>query len=47
MELGDATPPPPGGRETAVIFAEIVGAAELYASAGDEAAHEAIERCAE
>lgn len=34
-------------REAAVIFAELIGAAELYARAGDEAAHEAIERCAE
>jgi class 3 adenylate cyclase len=35
------------GRETAVIFAELIGAAELYAHAGDAAAHEAIAACAE
>jgi len=34
-------------RETAVIFAELIGAAELYARAGDAAAHEVIARCAE
>jgi adenylate cyclase len=34
-------------RETAVIFAELIGAAELYARAGDAAAHEAIGRCME
>jgi adenylate cyclase len=32
------------GRETAVIFAELIGAAELYARAGDAAAHETIGR---
>jgi len=35
------------GRETAVIFAELIGAAELYARAGDAAAHESISRCIE
>ncbi|HEU4923903.1 MAG TPA: hypothetical protein VFT23_12615, partial [Burkholderiales bacterium] len=30
------------GRPTAVIFAELIGAAELYAHANDAAAHEAI-----
>jgi adenylate cyclase len=35
------------GRETAVIFAELIGAAELYARVGDAAAHEAIARCVE
>lgn len=35
------------GRETAVIFAELIGAAELYAHAGDAAAHEAIAACVE
>lgn len=35
------------GRETAVIFAELIGAAELYARAGDAAAHEAIARSLE
>jgi len=35
------------GRDTAVIFAELIGAAELYAHAGDAAAHEAIAACAE
>ncbi len=34
------------GRETAVIFAELIGATELYARAGDTAAHEAIAGCA-
>ena len=36
------------GRDTAVIFAELIGAAELYAHAKDAAAaHEAIAACAE
>jgi len=35
------------GRDTAVIFAELIGAPELYAHAGDAAAHEAIAACAE
>ena len=35
------------GRETAVIFAELIGAAELYARAGDAAAQEAIARAFE
>jgi len=35
------------GRETAVIFAELIGSVELYARAGDAAAHEAIGRCME
>lgn len=35
------------GRDTAVIFAELIGAAELYGSAGDGAAQEAIARCIE
>lgn len=36
------------GRETAVIFAELIGAAELYAHAKDaDAAHEAISACVE
>ena len=33
------------GRETAVIFAELIGAAELYARAGDAPAQEVIARC--
>jgi adenylate cyclase len=37
----DSTPPP-ASREAAVIFAELVGAAELYARLGDAAAHDAI-----
>lgn len=32
------------GRETAVIFAELIGAAELYARAGDAAAQDAVAR---
>ena len=47
MNPGDTTPPPPRGRETAVIFAEVVGASELYARAGDATAHEMMERCTE
>src|SRR5918996_4306011 len=35
------------GNEAAVLFAELIGAAELYARAGDAAAHEAITRCVE
>jgi class 3 adenylate cyclase len=35
------------GRPTAVIFAELIGAAELYAHANDAAAHEAISACAD
>jgi adenylate cyclase len=35
------------GRETAVIFAELIGTAELYARAGDAAAQELIARCFE
>jgi len=35
------------GRETAVIFAELIGAAELYAREGDAAAHQAISHCVE
>jgi adenylate cyclase len=35
------------GREGAVIFAELIGTAELYASAGDGPAHEAITRSIE
>jgi len=35
------------GRETAVIFAELIGAAELSARAGAGAAHEAIAGCAQ
>ena len=30
------------GRESAVLFADLIGAQELYASAGDAPAHEAI-----
>jgi class 3 adenylate cyclase len=33
-------------RESAVLFAELLGAAELFARAGDAAAHEAITHCA-
>ena len=44
MDSGPDTTLP---RETAVIFAELIGAAELYARAGDAAAHAAIARCAE
>lgn len=32
-------------RETTVLFAAVIGAADLYAKAGDKAAHEAMERC--
>jgi adenylate cyclase len=35
------------GRDSAILFAELIGAAELYARAGDAAAHEAIARCAD
>jgi len=35
------------GRETAVIFAELIGATELYARAGDAAATQSIAGCAE
>jgi len=35
------------GRQTAVLFAELIGATELYARVGDEAAHDAITRCIE
>src|SRR5688572_11310057 len=42
----DSTPPP-ASREAAVIFAELVGAAELYARLGDAAAHDAIAPCVE
>lgn len=35
------------GRQRAVIFAELIGAAELYARVGDTGAHEAISRCIE
>ena len=34
------------GRDRAIVFAELIGAAELYARIGDTAAHEAISRCA-
>jgi adenylate cyclase len=34
------------GRNNAVLFAELIGAAELYASAGAAGAHEAIAHCA-
>ncbi|HYI86468.1 MAG TPA: adenylate/guanylate cyclase domain-containing protein [Burkholderiales bacterium] len=42
----DSTPPPPN-REAAVMFAELVGAAELYARLGDAVAHDAIAPCVE
>jgi adenylate cyclase len=42
----DSTPPP-ASREAAVMFAELVGAAELYARLGDTAAHDAIAPCVE
>ena len=32
-------------RETTVLFAAIIGGADLYAKAGDKSAHEAMERC--
>ena len=32
-------------RETTVLFAAIIGRAELYAKAGDQAGYEAMERC--
>jgi adenylate cyclase len=32
-------------RETTVLFAVVIGRGDLYAKAGDKAAHEAIERC--
>jgi len=35
------------GRQTAVLFAELIGATELYARVGDAAAHDAITRCIE
>jgi len=35
------------GRQTAVLFAELIGATELYARVGDDAAHDAITRCIE
>jgi adenylate cyclase len=34
------------GRDQAVVFAEMLGAAELYAQSGDEAAHEELARSA-
>ena len=34
------------GRENAVLFAELLGAAELFARAGDAAASEALAQCA-
>ena len=40
----DSTPPP-ANREAAVIFAELVGATELYARLGDAAGHDAIAPC--
>lgn len=35
----------PSNRSTTVLFAGVLGAAELYAAAGDAAAHEAVARC--
>lgn len=32
-------------RETTVLFAAVIGGADLYAKAGDKAGHEAMERC--
>jgi len=32
-------------RETTVLFAAVIGRADLYAAAGDKAAHEVMERC--
>jgi adenylate cyclase len=32
-------------RETTVLFAAVIGSGELYAKVGDDAAHEAMERC--
>ena len=32
-------------RETTVLFAAIIGAADMREKAGDKAAHEALERC--
>ncbi len=32
-------------RETTVLFARVIGTADLYAAAGDAAAHDAITRC--
>src|SRR5215216_7405157 len=32
-------------RETTVLFAAIIGAAELQAKAGEKAGHDAMERC--
>jgi class 3 adenylate cyclase len=32
-------------RETTVLFAAVIGAADLYAKAGEKAGHEAMERC--
>src|SRR5262245_13218876 len=34
-------------RESAVLFAELIGTAELYAQAGDTLAHETISKCAQ
>jgi adenylate cyclase len=44
---GETTDPGQPSRETAVIFAELIGAAELYAKAGDAAGQEALQRCAD
>jgi flavin-binding protein dodecin len=44
---GETTDPGQPARETAVIFAELLGAPELYALAGDAAGQEAIQTCAD
>ena len=45
MEPMEEAVPPEPPRQAAVMFAELIGAAELYASAGDEAAHATITPC--
>ena len=45
MEPMEEALPPEPPRQAAVMFAELIGAAELYASAGDEAAHATITPC--
>ena len=45
MEPMEEGVPPEPPRQAAVMFAELIGAAELYASAGDEAAHATITPC--
>ena len=44
---GETTDPGQPARETAVIFAELLGSAELYARAGDAKGQAAVQRCAD